>query len=73
MYCAILRSNDTSIQRMTGKFLTRLVAFGACAALSIAAPAADLTVSAAASLTNAFRELGPAFEARSAGTAVVFN
>ena len=38
-----------------------------------AARAADLTVSAAASLTNAFRELGPAFEAQHAGTTVVFN
>ncbi len=37
------------------------------------AHAADLTVSAAASLTNAFKELGPAFEAQNAGTSVVFN
>ncbi|MEP6875426.1 MAG: molybdate ABC transporter substrate-binding protein, partial [Burkholderiales bacterium] len=37
------------------------------------ANAADLTVSAAASLTNAFRELGPAFEAENPGTTVVFN
>ena len=35
--------------------------------------ASDLTVSAAASLTNAFRELGPLFEAQSPGTSVVFN
>jgi molybdate transport system substrate-binding protein len=40
---------------------------------SVAAQAADLTVSAAASLTNAFRELGPAFEAQHPGTQVVFN
>lgn len=41
----------------------------------IAAPAlaADLTVSAAASLGNAFRELAPLFEARHPGTRVVFN
>ena len=49
----------------------------ACIALlalcSFAANAADLTVSAAASLTNAFKELGPAFEAQNAGTKVVFN
>jgi molybdate transport system substrate-binding protein len=38
-----------------------------------AAGAADLTVSAAASLTNAFKELGPAFEAQNPGTTVVFN
>lgn len=37
------------------------------------AHAADLTVSAAASLTNAFRELGTAFEAQNPGTAVLFN
>ena len=40
---------------------------------SVAVQAADLTVSAAASLTNAFRELGPAFEAQHPGTQVVFN
>ncbi len=49
-----------------------------CAALLVAtacraAQAADLTVSAAASLGNAFRELAPAFEAQNAGTRVVFN
>jgi molybdate transport system substrate-binding protein len=38
-----------------------------------AAQAADLTVSAAASLTNAFRELAPAFEVQNPGTRVVFN
>ena len=37
------------------------------------ASAADLTVSAAASLTNAFRELGPTFEAQNPGTRVSFN
>ena len=40
---------------------------------SIAANAADLTVSAAASLTNAFKELGPAFEKQNPGTTVVLN
>ena len=38
-----------------------------------AAQAADLTVSAAASLTNAFRELAPLFEAKYPDTKVVFN
>ena len=37
------------------------------------AQAADLTVSAAASLSNAFRELGPAFEAQNPGTRLLFN
>jgi molybdate transport system substrate-binding protein len=46
----------------------------ACALLLGAqAAAADLTVSAAASLTNAFRELGPMFEAQNPGTKVQFN
>ncbi len=40
---------------------------------SFAAHAADLTVCAASSLTNAFRDLGPAFEAQNPGTVVVFN
>ena len=43
------------------------------ATVGLAAHAADLTVSAAASLTNALRELGPVFEAQNAGTKVVFN
>src|SRR5664279_1703251 len=39
----------------------------------VLAHAAELTVSAAASLTNAFRELGPAFEAANPGTQVLRN
>ena len=42
-------------------------------AASVAAHAADLTVSAAASLTNAFKDLGPIFEAAHPGTNVLFN
>ena len=38
-----------------------------------AAGAADLTVSAAASLTNAFKEIGTAFEAANPQTKVQFN
>jgi len=41
--------------------------------LSLGASAADLTVSAAASLTNAFKALGPTFETQNPGTTVVFN
>jgi molybdate transport system substrate-binding protein len=41
--------------------------------LSGAVVAADLTVSAAASLTNAFRDLAPQFEAQNPGTKVQFN
>lgn len=43
------------------------------ALVSLAAQAADLTVSAAASLTHAFRDLGPAFEAQNPGIQVLFN
>lgn len=50
----------------------------ACLAASIglaclAAQAAELTVSAAASLTNAFKALAPAFEAQNPGTRLQFN
>jgi molybdate transport system substrate-binding protein len=38
-----------------------------------AASAADLTVSAAASLTNAFKALAPAFEAQNPGTKLLLN
>jgi molybdate transport system substrate-binding protein len=58
----------------------RVRRFVCCAALFTAgvlsmtpAQAADLTVSAAASLTNAFTELGRAFEARNPGARVQFN
>jgi len=57
--------NLTSLRRCAGAALLALS--------SVAASAADLTVSAAASLTNAFKELGPAFEAQNPGTSVVFN
>ncbi len=47
---------------------------GALIALSSPlATAADLTVSAAASLSNAFKELGTLFETQNLGTSVVFN
>jgi molybdate transport system substrate-binding protein len=53
-----------------------LVAFACAATLSSLAPAAraaDLLVSAAASLTNAFQEIGKSFEATHPGAAVRFN
>ncbi len=43
------------------------------ASMTTGAQAADLTVSAAASLTNAFKELGMSFEAQNPGTTVQFN
>ena len=42
-------------------------------ALGVAASAADITVSAAASLTNAFKEIGTAYEQQHAGDKVQFN
>lgn len=51
----------------------RLLALACGLLLACHAAAADLTVSAAASLTNAFKELGPLFEAKSPGNKVLFN
>lgn len=51
--------------RHPGAVLALLVSFGA--------QAAELTVSAASSLTNAFNELGPAFEAAHPGHKVLLN
>ena len=58
---------------MTPALLRRRVAATLLALLCSTAHAADLTVCAASSLTNAFRDLGPAFEAGHPGTTVVFN
>ena len=58
---------------MSFHFARRHLAVALLATCSLAAQAADLTVSAAASLTNAFKELGPSFEAANPGTTVVFN
>jgi molybdate transport system substrate-binding protein len=57
----------------TRKTLRCSVAATLLALCSLAAHAADLTVSAAASLTNAFRDLSPIFEARNPGTKLLFN
>ncbi|MBC7716581.1 MAG: molybdate ABC transporter substrate-binding protein [Pseudorhodobacter sp.] len=58
---------------MTYALLRRCAAVALFAQLSLSSQAADLTVSAAASLTNAFKEIGLAFEAQNPGTAVVLN
>jgi len=61
---------------MRSAFITRsLHRIGAVLLLTgtLSAHAADLTVSAAASLTNAFKELGTAFEAQNPGTKVLLN
>ncbi|CAN5647382.1 molybdate ABC transporter substrate-binding protein [soil metagenome] len=51
----------------------RLASLLAAALLSLSAHAADLTVSAAASLTNAFKDLAPVFEAANPGTKLQMN
>lgn len=48
-------------------------AFALLAALSGNAPAADITVSAAASLTNAFKEIAQVYEQQHAGDKVLLN
>ena len=53
--------------------LPRLFALVLAAGLGLPAHAADLTVSAAASLTNAFKDLAPLFEAANPGTKVQYN
>ena len=51
----------------------RLLSLALAAALSFSAAAQQITVSAAASLTDAFKELGPKFEAAKPGMTVRFN
>jgi molybdate transport system substrate-binding protein len=52
---------------------SRLLALTMALALPLAAAAQQITVSAAASLTDAFKELGPRFEAARPGATVRFN
>ena len=80
MQCAILRSSFdelcSSVMTRTARplrFFCGLVVSALLAATAFATQAADLTVSAAASLTNAFRELAPMFEAQHSGTKVLLN
>ncbi|WP_428414792.1 molybdate ABC transporter substrate-binding protein [Methylibium sp.] len=58
-------SNSQILRRWVGTALLGLASLGA--------QAAELTVSAAASLTNAFRELAPLFEAQHPGTKLQMN
>jgi len=59
--------------KQTSPLWRRCVGASLLALATMAANAADLTVSAAASLTNAFKELGASFETQNPGTTVVFN
>jgi molybdate transport system substrate-binding protein len=53
--------------------MQRLITLLLAATLGAAVQAADLTVSAAASLTNALRDLAPLFEAANPGAKVLYN
>lgn len=53
--------------------MSRLAALVLALALPLGAAAQQITVSAAASLTDAFKELGPKFEATKPGATVRFN
>ena len=55
------------------RLLPRLLALALMSLPGLAAQAAELTVSAASSLTNAFRALAPLFEAENPGTRVQYN
>jgi molybdate transport system substrate-binding protein len=57
------------VKRCVARILLALLACG----VSSGALSADLVVSAAASLTNAFNEIGTLFSAANAGTRVAFN
>jgi molybdate transport system substrate-binding protein len=63
----------SAMPRLFGHPLLRSACFASALFISWTAQAADLTVSAAASLTNAFRDLGPMFESANPGTKVQFN
>jgi molybdate transport system substrate-binding protein len=54
-------------------FLNRWLCTVGLMACSFMVPAGELTVSAAASLTDAFKEIGRAFEAQRPGTEIQFN
>jgi len=53
--------------------LLRALALAASGAVTLAAQAGEITVSAASSLTNAFRDIAPLFEAAHLGTKVQLN
>jgi molybdate transport system substrate-binding protein len=53
--------------------LPRMLSLALAAGFSMAVHATDLTVSAAASLTNAFKDLAPLFEADHPGTRLQYN
>ena len=71
MHCA--RWPHAAVAGWTARRATGVLAGLALLLAAVASPAAELTVSAAASLGNAFREIGGAFAAARPGTTVRFN
>ena len=70
----ILEYCDNPSKRAIMKtFLSRSLALVLASGFAMASHATDVTVSAAASLTNAFREIAPLFEAANPGTKVQMN
>ncbi len=63
----------SSLVRLIDRFVFKTLAAALALTLSSSLWAADLTVSAAASLTQAFQEIGAQFEAQHPGTKVKFN
>jgi len=55
------------------RFIARTAGVLTLCIAATAAQAAELTVSAAASLTNAFKDIGAAYEAQNPGTKLLFN
>jgi molybdate transport system substrate-binding protein len=68
-FTTFFNTRETTMKERLIRHLTLAVV----ATASFAADAADLTVSAAASLTNAFKDIAPLFEAANPGTKVQFN
>ncbi|HUP05953.1 MAG TPA: molybdate ABC transporter substrate-binding protein [Caldimonas sp.] len=66
------RHANARTMRRAGRWLRRGLAVASLAAVALA-HAADLTVSAAASLLNAFKDIGPMFEAANPGTRLLIN
>lgn len=58
---------------MQSNVLKRVVVATAILFIAGSAIAADLTVSAASSLTNAFKDIAPGYEAQYPGSKVAFN
>ncbi|MBI5920780.1 MAG: molybdate ABC transporter substrate-binding protein [Betaproteobacteria bacterium] len=61
------------VHRAVVRVLAIVATLFVCVGTSPSAWAEELTVSAAASLTDAFREIGKAFEAGKPGTRIIFN